>query len=106
MSVPSLVCEIWVTSQSSSRTRTTEPGATSRDGVSGDGEAGAAGPGAGGAAGDGAVEAALGGTAVVTGMILERTTDTAEPLLRRNRSVTSGRGSSANHEDSRLVRAV
>ena len=36
-SMPSDVVETWVTSQSSSRTRTTEPGATSREGRDGAG---------------------------------------------------------------------
>ena len=43
-SVPSDVMETWVTSQSSSRTRTTEPGATLREGA-GEATAGAGGGG-------------------------------------------------------------
>ena len=62
-SVPSEVMETWVTSQSSSRTRTTEPGATSRDGA---GEATA-----------GAGEA--GGTTVVTRTILGREPGSSGP---------------------------
>ena len=45
-SVPSEVMETWVTSQSSSRTRTTESGATSRNGAPVAGAAGGAGEGA------------------------------------------------------------